>query len=253
MRLHGGRLLAVTRRLLGNEEDARDAVQEAFLNAYRAIQKFQGDSLLSTWLHRIAVNVSLMKLRTRRRRPEESLDHLLPAFKENGHFAERFDTGDESAEQRLARLEEQAAVRAAIDELPDHHRTILLLRDIEGIGTNDVAEQLGITPTPSSCGCTAPGRRCAPWWRRASGDADPWTSSPAVPARTSADYLAGELATDVRETFETHLEVPELPRLPRPMHGRDPCRPARLRAREQLAAQAMPEELVRAILDAQKG
>ena len=146
VRAHGGRLLAVTRRLLGNEEDARDAVQEAFLNAYRAIPKFQGDSLLSTWLHRIAVNVSLMKLRRRRRKPEESLDHLLPAFKENGHFAERFDTGDETAEQRLARLEEQAAVRAAIDELPDHHRTILLLRDIEGIGTNDVAEQLGITP-----------------------------------------------------------------------------------------------------------
>lgn len=146
VRAHGGRLLAVTRRLLGNEEDARDAVQEAFLNAYRAIPKFQGDSLLSTWLHRIAVNVSLMKLRRRRRKPEESLDHLLPAFKENGHFAERFDTGDETAEHRLARLEEQGVVRAAIDELPDHHRTILLLRDIEGIGTNDVAEQLGITP-----------------------------------------------------------------------------------------------------------
>jgi RNA polymerase sigma-70 factor (ECF subfamily) len=146
VRTHGGRLLAVARRLLGNEEDARDAVQDAFLNAYRGIGRFEGGSLLSTWLHRITVNVSLMKLRTRRRKPEESLDHLLPAFKENGHFAEQFDTGDESAEQRLARIEEQQAVRAAIDELPDHYRTILLLRDIEGIGTNEVAEQLGVTP-----------------------------------------------------------------------------------------------------------
>ncbi len=146
VRTNGGRLLAVTRRLLSNEEDARDAVQETFLNAYRSLPRFQGGSLLSTWLHRIAVNVSLMKLRTRKRKPEESLDHLLPVFRDNGHFAERFDTGDETAEQRLARLEEQQAVRAAIDQLPDHYRTILLLRDIEGIGTNEVAEQLGVTP-----------------------------------------------------------------------------------------------------------
>lgn len=146
VRANGGRLLAVARRLLGNEEDARDAVQETFLNAHRSLPRFQGGSLLSTWLHRIAVNVSLMKLRTRKRKPEEPLDHLLPAFRDNGHFAERFDTGDETAEQRLARLEEQQAVRAAIDQLPDHYRTILLLRDIEGIGTNEVAEQLGVTP-----------------------------------------------------------------------------------------------------------
>ncbi|MEZ5288758.1 MAG: sigma-70 family RNA polymerase sigma factor [Vicinamibacterales bacterium] len=133
-------------RLLGNEEDARDAVQEAFMNAFRSIDRFEGGSLLSTWLHRIVVNVSLMKLRRRKRKPEESLDHLLPAFKDDGHFVDRFDSGSEPADQILAREEEQAAVRAAIDELPDHYRTILLLRDIEGIGTNDVAADLGISP-----------------------------------------------------------------------------------------------------------
>jgi RNA polymerase sigma-70 factor (ECF subfamily) len=146
VRSHGGRMLAVARRLLSSEEDARDAVQEAFLNAFRNIDRFEGQALLSTWLHRIIVNVSLMKLRSRKRKPEESLDHLLPAFKDDGHFAERFESGTEPADQRLAREEEQAAVRAAIDELPDHYRTILLLRDIEGIGTQEVAEQLGITP-----------------------------------------------------------------------------------------------------------
>lgn len=146
VRTHGGRLLAVTRRLLSNEEDARDAVQEAFLNAYRGIQRFEGGSLLSTWLHRIAVNAALMKLRSRRRRPEESLDHLLPAFNENGHFVERFESRTEGAEAEVARAEEQAIVRAAIDELPEHYRTVLLLRDIEGIASTEVAEQLGITP-----------------------------------------------------------------------------------------------------------
>jgi RNA polymerase sigma-70 factor (ECF subfamily) len=139
-------MLAVARRLLSSEEDARDAVQEAFLNAYRNLDRFEGQALLSTWLHRIIVNVSLMKLRSRKRKPEESLDHLLPAFRADGHFAERFESGSEPADQRLAREQEQAVVRAAIDELPDHYRTILLLRDIEGISTQEVADELGITP-----------------------------------------------------------------------------------------------------------
>ena len=146
VRTQGGRMLAVARRLLSSEEDARDAVQEAFLNAFRNIDRFEGQALLSTWLHRIIVNVSLMKLRSRKRKPEESLDHLLPAFRDDGHFAERFESGSEPVDQRLAREEEQAAVRAAIEELPQHYRTILLLRDIEGIGTQEVAEQLGISP-----------------------------------------------------------------------------------------------------------
>ena len=60
--------------------------------------------------------------------------------------AERFESGTEPADQRLAREEEQEAVRAAIDQLPDHSRTILLLRDIEGVSTQEVAEQLGISP-----------------------------------------------------------------------------------------------------------
>jgi RNA polymerase sigma-70 factor (ECF subfamily) len=138
-------MLVVARRLLGNEEDARDAVQDAFLNAFRSLDRFEGGSLLSTWLHRIIVNVSLMKLRTRRRRPEESLDHLLPAFLDDGHFVDRFESGSEPADVRLARQEEQAAVRAAIDRLPEQHRTVLLLRDIEGLETAEVAGQLGIS------------------------------------------------------------------------------------------------------------
>lgn len=145
LRTHGGRLLAVARRLLSNEEDARDAVQEAFLNAFKNIDRFEGGSLLSTWLHRIVVNVSLMKLRRRKRKPEESLDHLLPAFNDKGHFVERFASMDEPVDERLSRLEDQAAVRAAIDRLPDQYRTVLLLRDIEGMGTAEVADKLGIT------------------------------------------------------------------------------------------------------------
>ena len=87
VRQHGGHLLAVARRLTGNEEDARDAVQDAFLSAYKAMDRFDGTAKLSTWLHRIAVNAALMKLRTRRRKPEQPIEPLLPAFLDDGHQA----------------------------------------------------------------------------------------------------------------------------------------------------------------------
>src|SRR5689334_12202553 len=84
IRQYGGRLLAVTRRILGNDDEAREAVQEAFVAAFRARQQFHGDARISTWLHRIAVNAALMRLRSKKRRPEESIDELLPTFQADG-------------------------------------------------------------------------------------------------------------------------------------------------------------------------
>jgi hypothetical protein len=78
--LTGGRLLAVARRMLGREEDAQDAVQDVFLSAFKSLDRFDGRSLLTTSLHRICVNACLMKLRSRRRRPERNIDDLLPSF-----------------------------------------------------------------------------------------------------------------------------------------------------------------------------
>src|SRR5687767_15861003 len=83
-------LLAVARRLLRNEEDAQDAVQQAFLAAFRALPTFHGQSRLTTWLHRIVTNAALMKLRTRSRQPEGSIDDLLPHFLEDGHHVDQF-------------------------------------------------------------------------------------------------------------------------------------------------------------------
>src|SRR5262245_65193359 len=86
VRSHLPRMLATARRVLGNEEDARDAVQDAFLSAFRALNSFEGQSRLSTWLHRIAVNAALMKLRSKRRRPERPITDLLPRFTEDGQI-----------------------------------------------------------------------------------------------------------------------------------------------------------------------
>ena len=145
VRLYAGRMLAVARRLVGNDEEARDVVQDALLSAFRAISRFEGQSRVSTWLHRITVNTALMKLRTRRRKPEESIEPLLPSFQDDGHHAVRFSDW-EGADQLLERAEVREVVRKAIDELPEAYRTVLMLRDIEELSTEETAEALEITP-----------------------------------------------------------------------------------------------------------
>jgi RNA polymerase sigma-70 factor (ECF subfamily) len=141
------RLLRVARRLLGNDDEARDALQDAFISVFRSIRSFEAGSRLSTWLHRVVVNAALMKLRTRRRHPEEEIEKYLPLFQEDGHQIVPSVEWMESAETALQRKEMRQLVRAAIDRLPDTHRTVLLLRDIEELSTEETAEILGISTT----------------------------------------------------------------------------------------------------------
>jgi len=146
VRDQGGRLLAVARRFLRDEEEARDAVQEGFLSAWRALDRFDQGSRLSTWLHRIVVNACLMRLRTRRRRPEEPIEDFLPRFEADGHqVLHPTPEWEGSAETLLARSETRAIVREAIDRLPESYRAVLLLRDIEELSTEEAARSLGVT------------------------------------------------------------------------------------------------------------
>jgi RNA polymerase sigma-70 factor, ECF subfamily len=147
VRTYGGRLLAVARHLMRDESDAQDVVQSAYLNAFRSIDQFSGASQLSTWLHRIVVNAALMKIRARRRRPEESIEPLLPVFQEDGHYLEEFSEWATPADTLLERKETRAAVRAGIEQLPETYRTVLILRDIEELSTQEVADALGVTTT----------------------------------------------------------------------------------------------------------
>jgi RNA polymerase sigma-70 factor, ECF subfamily len=145
VRAYGGRLLAVARRIVGSEEDARDVVQDAFLNAFRSLDRFEGTAKLSTWLHRIVVNAALMKLRTRKRKPEQSIETFLPSFLEDGHHEERFQSWDEPVDKIMERAENRALVRKQIDALPEGYRTVLVLRDIEGLDTEETANVLGLS------------------------------------------------------------------------------------------------------------
>ena len=127
------RLVATAVRILHDEREAEDAVQDACLQAVRHLDRFDHRSRLSSWLHRVVVNAALMRLRARRRRPTEMLDEATAA----DHAA--------SVEALVHRRELQALVRRSLADAPAHHRAVLVLRDIEGGDPADVARMLRVT------------------------------------------------------------------------------------------------------------
>ena len=139
-------MLAIARRYLQIEQDCEDAVQEAFLSAFRALERFEGNSELETWLHRIVVNACLMKLRGRSRRHEVSVEALLPTFDQSGHHSQAIRPWRGTPDEKLLREETRTTVRRCIDMLPAEYRTVLLLRDVEQLSTEDAADVLNATP-----------------------------------------------------------------------------------------------------------
>ena len=140
---HGGRMRATAISIVG-ESDANDCVQEAFLAAFRKIDTFQSNSQLATWLHRIVVNTALMHRRKRTRQAEVSLDELAPIFDATGCRLE--PTYSALHEPDLAeRAEVRQAVLDGLSQLPEDARNIFILRDVEGLSTDQTAETLGIT------------------------------------------------------------------------------------------------------------
>jgi RNA polymerase sigma-70 factor (ECF subfamily) len=146
VRRESGKLLAVARRILRSDEEAQDAVQDALLSAFQNLDGFEGGARLSTWLHRITVNAALMRLRSKKRRREDSIEELLPGFAEDGHHLAPVSPLRNAAEDEIASAEIAAIVRAAIDELPEGYRVVLVLRDVEGLDTAEAAAALGIGP-----------------------------------------------------------------------------------------------------------
>ena len=144
VREYGPRMLVVARRFLHCPQDCADAVQDAFISAFQSIASFQEHASLSTWLHRITVNSCLMTLRSRSRRKSSSLEELLPQFDHSGHHAARVSRWNDAMTQ-VETEEQRAQVRACIDRVPEPYRSVLLLRDIEQLDTEQTATMLGTT------------------------------------------------------------------------------------------------------------
>jgi RNA polymerase sigma-70 factor (ECF subfamily) len=128
VREHGGRLLSVARRFLGNNEDAEDAVQEAFLHAYRALDRFRTDQPFGAWLHRIVANAALDVARRKKVRDADELGDTLAA---------PFHDPAERGELR-ARLQE------ALATLGERQRAVIVLHDVEGFKHAEIGAMLGI-------------------------------------------------------------------------------------------------------------
>jgi RNA polymerase sigma-70 factor (ECF subfamily) len=139
-------MLATARRFFRGEQDAADAVQDAYLAAFKAISTFRGKSQLGTWLHRIVVNVCLMRRRSQDRRPTVPIDLLLPEFDSTGHHRRTVPSISRSPSDLLATEELRHQVRDCIDRLPDPYRDVLILRDIEQLDTEATAATLGVPP-----------------------------------------------------------------------------------------------------------
>lgn len=139
---HDGRLLRVAQHITRNREDAQDAVQEAFLKAFRKLNQFQENSQFSTWLIRITINESVNKLRKQRSVKEISIDE--EATPERGA---RVDVADRALdpEQVVENSELRNQLRAALSELRPSIRVIFVLRDVEGLQIEQIAEVLQLT------------------------------------------------------------------------------------------------------------
>lgn len=144
VRRYQDRLYNSVARLLDSSEDSQDIVQEAFIHAYQSLHSFKGDSLFFTWLYRIAFNAS-MSLK-RRRRVTFSLDQRRDG--DDGGSGPGLDPADDSEDVRpdfaLERSEQDAKMQAALNRLSVEHRTVMVLKDIDGCSYEVIADVMGI-------------------------------------------------------------------------------------------------------------
>jgi len=136
------KIFRLAQNITQNREDAEDSMQESFLKAFEHLGEFQGNSRFYTWLVRIAANEALMRLR--KRRPNQvSLDE--PIEGEDDLIPQQIEDWGPSPEERFAQTEMRDILRGVIEELPPDFRIVFVLRDVEGLSTEETAETVGIS------------------------------------------------------------------------------------------------------------
>ena len=143
--VYGARAYRLAIRITGNASDAEEVVQDALWTVVRKIDTFRGESAFGSWLYRIVANAAYQKVRGQRRRPEISLDDVLPAFHEDGTHAASIDDWSPRVDDPAHQAEMRRVLSEALDALPEDARTAVILRDVEGCSTAEVAETLGLT------------------------------------------------------------------------------------------------------------
>jgi RNA polymerase sigma-70 factor (ECF subfamily) len=141
MRQHNQRLFRVARSIVRDDSDAEDALQDAYVQAFRKLDGFRGDAELSTWLTRIVINQALMRVRSRGR------DRNVVSFTQRDAAAQEFEVADthaESPSDAALRGEVRKVLERRIDELPEAFRTVFVMREVEEMTARETADALGI-------------------------------------------------------------------------------------------------------------
>ncbi len=140
MRRYNRRLYRVIRSILGNDAEVEPAMQDSYVSAFTHLEQFAGRARFSTWLTKIAVHEALS--RKKRQKRFVDLDSIAESDKERSNM---LASKDKNPEEQLVETELKAILDRSVEELPELYRSVLVMRDIEGLDTAETAESLGIT------------------------------------------------------------------------------------------------------------
>jgi len=143
LRRYERKIFRLALHITQNREDAEDVLQESFLKAYEHLDQFQGQSKFYTWIVRIEVNQALMKLRKRKSDRSVSLDETIDTGEDN--IGREIAAWDENPEEKYSRDELNRILTSAIDGLAPIYRAVFVLRDIDGLSTEEAAEALDLS------------------------------------------------------------------------------------------------------------
>jgi RNA polymerase sigma-70 factor (ECF subfamily) len=143
---HKDRLYGLALRMTRSEADAAEIVQDTFLAAYQNLTRFRGEAAFGSWVHRIAANNALMRLRHQRVVEAATEELLAPEFTERGSLAEVPEVDwSRRADEKVLDEELGRAIRQGTDALPEGYREVFLLKDVEGMSYEEIAEMMGIS------------------------------------------------------------------------------------------------------------
>ncbi len=128
----------ISYRMFNNEEDAKDISQEVFIKFYKNLDKFDGTSKVSTWLYRITVNTCIDEMRKRKGKETSSIDEVISM--DEGDLKKQYQNDSKTPEEKLISKEDIDDLKKAIDSLSQNHKTLIVLRDIQGLSYSEIAE-----------------------------------------------------------------------------------------------------------------
>ena len=139
------KIYALSFNITRNQMDAEDVVQDVLLSIYRKIDTFQGKSAFSSWVYRITLNATYMKLRSKKKEKHVSLDDDYPAFNKSGFMFEKPFDWSSSSDSLLFSNETKEMIEKAVNLLPEKERVVFILRDVNGLSTEKAGEILDLS------------------------------------------------------------------------------------------------------------